>query len=181
MNNSDIQKTIKEAEDLVKASKIDREFFASAYGVVLAHLLRGKGVMRTSPTSPVGDAPADKASSPATQQWSDVYEQKQPQGTYQVIALAVDYLSRQQLDDQEESVGVKKHALMSFLENKCYEHIGQLTNLTKAISNTVAQSRYIRSVGKGVYNMTPLGRKMLKQLPEQPPATKKKAKKKKKQ
>ena len=168
--NESIKKAIRQAVEIVKASKVSNEFASSTYEIVLAHLLQKNEVVDRE--SVTGTESLDQPMQPASQfsSWSSLVEQKNPANLYQLVALIVYYLEKQKSNEQQEDSLVSSKEIEEFLGKECTDRIEDkdFDNLKARIRHTVSQYKYIKSKKKGYYVITPLGRKVIGRLPDQP-------------
>lgn len=164
-----IKKAVKQAEEIVKASEVSSEFAALAYESVLNYLLQSDNCASGTPMRDT-QPPAQRKESASSSGWSSLVKDKEPKNAYQLIALAVFYLGGKKSEEKQDESFVSKEELEDFLEKKSFTHIEDkdLDNLSSRINATISIYQYIKSEKRGLYALSPRGRKVVHNLPNQP-------------
>lgn len=163
-----IQEAIKKAEQIVRESGVNEKFAASAYEVVLSHLLHTDGVVGVSAPNAL---PQKSETQEGTLGFRPLYESKMPQSVYRLIALVVFYLENTKSNEEGNDTVASSERIIEFLEKECFAYIKDkdFGSLKQRIIDTASKKYgYITKVkDTGAYVLTPKGRKLLSKLPEE--------------
>ena len=164
-----IKKAIKQSEEIIKASGVSDKFVTTAYEVVLAYLLNLDKTMDKIDITDVRTVTPQPILAKTPSDWHSLVEGKQPENIYKLIALVVFYhTENQESGEQTNSNIISMEDIKSFLEKKCVDRIKNkdFDKLKRRIKDTSSVYKYIHSEGKGMYVLSPMGLKIIGQLPK---------------
>ncbi len=167
--NENIKKSIKQAEDIVKSSKVSNQFASSAYEVVLTYLLQINGIVDKPFMSNSRLTNPQPQSVSNSSDWSSLLKDKKPANIYQLIALIVGCLESEKSNEQQDSPLVSIEEIKTVLEKEGVNLIKDkdFDQLNQRIADTASKYKYIKSKKRGLYALSPLGRKTVENLPNQ--------------